>query len=549
MKKIFILILFFIFSSKVFAHSNPVNDIALFCKVWGYLKYHSDFKDSFSYFDEFILTNIKQSSDINQDLLNKLIVDAYGKQLKKKVKAHDNFLYKTCNDSWITDNNFEPDLLKKLENYAHYTRNKVVDGTYNSSLKIDDYATFSDFKSISTKYLALFKLWNVVEYFYPQKWNMSVKWNDVLDKALINGLENEDILIKLEKMVSFMNDSHVLLLDLDYQKWYYGNNNFSVFPLHIELVDNKLYFINSYELDSLETLSGHEVVSYNGFLPEELIQLNKNLVSGSNLNSRNSIIENKINQSINHPALGDTTCTIRITEGEKVITKSFQRIIVDYTAVNNYADNIENSSEILRKNKILYINLIDKVNFRKELKKYLNDDYVLIDLRGYCKSDASNIAKTLSKKPRIVAKFNYNDPMFPGRYLEGTEVNYFMENKFTTLLKAVFSIKGKIFFTKPLPFKGTFIVLIDENSISYSETVGMILKAYNEDIKFVGRNSAGANGNVSSVKLPGNLIFQFTNLDFRFPDNAHIQGQGIIPDLFVKKEVGYSSRGKDEILE
>ena len=49
----------------------------------------------------------------------------------------------------------------------------------------------------------------------------------------------------------------------------------------------------------------------------------------------------------------------------------------------------------------------------------------------------------------------------------------------------------------------------------------------------VGRQSAGTNGNISAISLPGGFEFSFTGMEVRNPDGSRFHGIGIMPDIEV----------------
>lgn len=65
----------------------------------------------------------------------------------------------------------------------------------------------------------------------------------------------------------------------------------------------------------------------------------------------------------------------------------------------------------------------------------------------------------------------------------------------------------------------------------------------------MGSTTAGADGNVSTIKLPGNLNAIFTGLGVYYPDKSETQQIGIVPDIEVKSTIQGIREGRDEVLE
>ena len=65
----------------------------------------------------------------------------------------------------------------------------------------------------------------------------------------------------------------------------------------------------------------------------------------------------------------------------------------------------------------------------------------------------------------------------------------------------------------------------------------------------VGSTTAGADGNVSSIVLPGNISTIITGLGVYYPDGRETQRVGIVPDVEVKPTIQGIKEGRDEVLE
>jgi len=65
----------------------------------------------------------------------------------------------------------------------------------------------------------------------------------------------------------------------------------------------------------------------------------------------------------------------------------------------------------------------------------------------------------------------------------------------------------------------------------------------------IGSTTSGADGNVSTIDLPGNITMYFTGLGTYYPDGTQTQRVGIIPDIEVKPTIEGIRNGIDEVLE
>jgi C-terminal processing protease CtpA/Prc len=97
-------------------------------------------------------------------------------------------------------------------------------------------------------------------------------------------------------------------------------------------------------------------------------------------------------------------------------------------------------------------------------------------------------------------------------------------------------------------YTGTVVILVDETSISQSEFTAMALRAAPGAI-VVGSTTAGADGNVSVVPLPGGPTTTITGIGVFYPDRSPTQRIGILPDLEVRPTIAGIRAGRDEVLE
>lgn len=97
-------------------------------------------------------------------------------------------------------------------------------------------------------------------------------------------------------------------------------------------------------------------------------------------------------------------------------------------------------------------------------------------------------------------------------------------------------------------FEGEVAILVDEVTQSSAEYHSMAFRAGPKSLVY-GSTTAGADGNVSAIPLPGGLRAMFTGIGVFWPDGRPTQRVGIVPDLFVKPTIAGLKAGRDEVLE
>ena len=65
----------------------------------------------------------------------------------------------------------------------------------------------------------------------------------------------------------------------------------------------------------------------------------------------------------------------------------------------------------------------------------------------------------------------------------------------------------------------------------------------------IGSTTAGADGNVSAIPLPGGLRSMISGISVFYPDKKPTQRVGMIPNREVKQTIAGIRAGRDEVLE
>ena len=101
---------------------------------------------------------------------------------------------------------------------------------------------------------------------------------------------------------------------------------------------------------------------------------------------------------------------------------------------------------------------------------------------------------------------------------------------------------------QPPHYAGKVVILVDESSQSQAEYTAMAFRASPRAV-VVGSTTAGADGNVSPVPLPGGLSSMISGIGVFYPDKAPTQRIGIVPDVEVRPTIAGIRAGRDEVLE
>ena len=97
-------------------------------------------------------------------------------------------------------------------------------------------------------------------------------------------------------------------------------------------------------------------------------------------------------------------------------------------------------------------------------------------------------------------------------------------------------------------YAGKIVILVDEITQSQAEYTSMAFRSAAQAI-VVGSTTAGADGNVSQINLPGGLSTMISGIGVFYPDKKPTQRVGIVPDVGVSPTIAGIRAGRDEVLE
>lgn len=92
------------------------------------------------------------------------------------------------------------------------------------------------------------------------------------------------------------------------------------------------------------------------------------------------------------------------------------------------------------------------------------------------------------------------------------------------------------------------LFLTDARAISQSETILGVVSG-NHLAEIVGSSTAGANGDVITITLPGQYRLRWTGMEVRRHGGGRLLGVGIRPDVEVQRTLAGVRAGRDEVLE
>lgn len=182
---------------------------------------------------------------------------------------------------------------------------------------------------------------------------------------------------------------------------------------------------------------------------------------------------------------------------------------------------------------IAYVDLrgLNDEQWAERLPDLLNASGVVFDLRGYPGSAGfTMLGHLLDKKDDFTGWMNVLAPRTPdGDLVTAGTFEWGVEPQEPRI-------------------EAPAVFLIDQRAISYAESVLGVVK-YHHLGTIVGSNTAGANGNVLPLMLPGSFTVLYTGMRVLGPDGHPFHARGIEPDVSVQPTLEGVREGRDEVLE
>jgi C-terminal processing protease CtpA/Prc len=384
------------------------------------------------------------------------------------------------------------------------------------------------YPALEYRLLALFRLWNAIRFFYPYREVLAgERWEAVLVEEMRHFEAASDELDYARAVAGFavrLEDSHAYvaggaaarLLGSGYP------------PVRVRRVENELLVTALPGEDAEGAGVGDELVSVDGRDAEEVLAETLALTAGSTPWSRlekttRTFLNGAVGSSVElglKRAGGDTRKVTLLRRGE------------DYTTLYHR----ERTGEVVRllAGNIGYVDL-DRLAFDEVdamFESLERTRAIVFDMRGYPLGTGWAIASRLTDAEPPAALFA--TPLV-GHGSPGEAFESFVQR------------------VPPTPpgariYRGTTLLLIDERTQSQAEHLGLLLRAAN-GTRFVGSRSAGANGEVTRLALPGGIAVGFTGQSVRYPDGTALQRVGLIPDVEAHPTVAGVRAGRDEVLE
>jgi len=516
-----------------------ISNLELLGKIWGFLKYHHPEICQGNYNWDFELFRmlpkyLDTESKLERDLFLLNWISKYGEINKcTECKETSSLASLKPDMSWFNEFEFNSELMSKLKYiYQNRFQGEHFYISSNSSVGNPNFLNENKYYNMSYdddgfKLIALYRYWNMIHYFYPNKYLTDKDWSQVL-KEYIPKFVNSKSKLKYElaciELIGEINDTHATT-SVGFNNVQNKRGQFYP-PFRTQFIDNKLVVADYYN--------------------PELKEVSKIVVGDVITHINNKPIKSIVDSiSPYYPASNEDAKMRDISRD--LLRSNKKEISIDYISNNQKYKH--------------HLPLYKESSLNKNWYKWTGDKYykLLDENIGYVtleyikKEDIPIIKETFRKTKGIIIDIRN----YPSTFVPFSLGSYFVSSStpFVKFTKFNVDNPGEFTFTEPLEipkgeetYNGKLVILVNEISQSQAEYTSMAFRA-GDNTTIIGSRTAGADGNVSSIYLPGGLLTRISGIGVYYPDGTETQRVGIIPDIEIRPTVEGIKEGKDELLE
>jgi C-terminal processing protease CtpA/Prc len=535
-------------SGIVIGHLNPlkIENLTNLCMIWGFLKYYhpavarGDYNWDASLFR--ILPNILSSQSKGEAgaELEKWI-DSLGKPdscLTCKTLEPDSLVKVKPDYGYLFQKgNLSASLIEKL-NYIKNNRNqddnyyvRLADGIGNPVFDHEDPYNKMIYPDDGYRLLSLYRYWNIIQYFYPDKYVTGEDWNKILPLFIPKFVSAENATqyaLACLEIIARIHDTHANIWSNNQAlNEYFGRYEV---PVQATFIDDKLV-VTGYYIDTLSVKEklkiGDVIVEINGQPVEKLVKNYLYLTPASNYGAQ----------------LRDMPYRSLLRSGRDTIEL---KIIRDRKEFSEFIPCVESGM-------INIYSILDP--FPKDSSyKIINGNIGYLFPGRYHDRQLADIEKAFEHtKGLIIDMRTYPSAFMPftfGAYIKPVASPFV---KFTTGnvdCPGLFNFSsvasnGK---TNPSFYKGPIVEIVNALTQSQAEYTTMAFQSA-PNVTVIGSMTAGADGDVSPFYLPGGILTQISGIGVYYPNGDQTQRKGIKIDVEVKPTVEAIKNGEDQLLE
>ncbi|HIV33590.1 MAG TPA: hypothetical protein H9995_09550 [Candidatus Alistipes excrementigallinarum] len=516
------------------------------CRVWGYAKYHHPvFCDTLCRVDvdSALFALLPQVVHADRVTRNRHLLDwvrSLGDYTPNRVDYEQSLapleLVSTVDLAWTRDtillgcdlSHLLQDLRYAERGENYYLRMGTMEngpGYHYLSLRNEKSYPTPQMDS-GLNLLTLFRLWNVIEYYAPNRSLTLHPWDEVLSTYIrLVGAETDPVRFSrlYMRLIRELNDGHAYAPI----EMLFGQRMLPVWPLQAE---GRLFV--GYSGDSLLE-RGDEVVAIDGEPISERLELLREYASRSN--------EASLRKALRYYGLRTRRDTAEVVRRRAGVCDTLRVATVPYGSVSPLYDpaQLEQPPFRLLADSVgyIYAGTFSREHLAQVVQTLPRTRALIIDLRTYpLKVDGALIAligQSLRTESVVVRQALYQTLALPGLFYRQEQW--------------LFEDFGEVAARCTEPYKGRVILLVDEMTQSNPEFQAMAFQSCPQTLT-IGSPTSGANGSIVWIPLPGQMT-SFSGIGALYPDGTQPQTVGVRLDVEVLPTAEGLQAGRDEVLE
>jgi C-terminal processing protease CtpA/Prc len=519
---------------------NQIENLKSLGLIWGFLKYYHPNIANGEYnwdFDLFrVLPKILSSENKkNRDEVLIKWIESLGQFSEGNETIFNSSNIKIKPDlDWIKTSNFSDELITLLLKVKNANRPKehyyieLVSNVGNPIFKNENAYSSMDYTDAGFRLLALYRYWNIIQYYFPYKNLIEEDWKSVLEEfvpKIIKANSETAYTLSILELIGRVHDTHANI----WQDNKALNNHFGLrfAAPELTIIENKPIVTGFYDekLGKQTNLEIGDVISVINNRPvEEIVKDKLKYAPASNYPTKlRNITPNLLRTN-------DSIITVEFIRNDKKMTQTLK----------TFASN--------------EINFESKYQVADTCFKLINKDIAYINNGSLKKRYLPKIWKEIKKTKGLIIDIRNYPSDFPIYALS----EYLMPNTtpFTKFTKGNIENPGLFTFTNPTSvgiknadyYKGRVVILINEISQSSAEFHTMAYRVH-PNATVIGSTTAGADGNISQFYLPSGINTMISGIGIYYPDGKETQRIGIVPDIETKPTIKGIKERRDELLE
>lgn len=501
--------------------NNTQLNLEVLARVWGYVKYHhpAASADSVNMDHELfgLLPRVVYADPDSRNTILREWVQHLGpfesKPQRYTLYFEDKVNYRMVADlDWVSDTTLLGTPLSTLLSDLRCAMRPPY------TKKDSPYADRKEF-DCGYRILALFRYWNIIEYYYPNKHLLDKDWNAVLKDFIplfITAGDDFSYRSTVCMLIACLNDAHA---DTDCL-FLFGHKRI---PVRAHFVGDRLIVFAAEPTGYVATerlQRGDEILAVGGRTIGQIMEKTARFFSIPNRDILKYL----------------TAATALVSDADSETITYSRNSVVDSIRYG-VSDDIKKNpkrSEAYKKidDSIGYINaeLFQKNKGNEMMEALKNTKALIVDLRGYPKETMTEfVCRYFLSKGTVYARGSRPEYSLPGCFHLETSRSGFGSGKTAA-------------------YQGQIVVLVNARTGSHSEYVTVALQA-NPKTRVVGSMSAGSDGNIFTIVLPGSITTHASGFGIYYPDGGETQRVGVRIDYPVESTLEGVMEMRDEQLE